>query len=116
METRIVATIEGRHYVYAREVERDYWDSPHALEFEMQAGLVRGLRYRVNGGRERILLDLEDAKIIADLCEMLTLHGIPTEKQRPMVMDYFANRAGFDSWPAAWRVRHDVIETYANSY
>ena len=110
METKIVATIVGRQYVYARDVERDYFDTRWSFAFEIDSGMIRGRRYHINGGRDRILLDLEDAKIIADLCAMLTNNGI--EPERWHITDYFAIRAGFESWDAAFNARAVVENSH----
>ena len=39
MEVQIAATIEGRHYAYARTIERDLLHSPHALDWEIRMGM-----------------------------------------------------------------------------
>jgi hypothetical protein len=107
MDAKIVATIDGKHYVFARDVEKAYFvGSPWALNWEVHFGLVRGLRHRVGGGKMRVLLDLEDAKIIADLCATLARTNVPPASWRGVCCDYFAVRAGWESWGAAWNADH----------
>jgi len=109
METNVVATIDGRHYVYARDIGQKYFGVPWSAQFEIRSGMVRGRWHRIRGGRERILLDLEDAKIIRDMSRALAHVGIKDKnKRREIVMDYFAIRAGFESWGQAWETRGDL--------
>ena len=113
MQTNIVATIEGRTYVYARDIEAECFQSPdvqrHSAQFEIRSGMIRGRWFRVNGGKMRILMDVDDAKLMHDYNKSLIIQGITDpQERRQFTLEFFAVRAGYESFGKAWDSRKDL--------